>query len=100
MGGSREKVSSRPCVAVVLSSKRPFMPVSESNVVVHREFDNSYMGDRLEVQTAAVRGVLACRRMWLCLGKIEVRLAIVGDGRGRAVWLHGKGNQSSWLGWS
>ena len=63
MGGSREKASSRPYVVVVLSGRRPFMPINESNVAVHREFDSSYMGDRLEVQTTTVKGVLACRWM-------------------------------------
>ena len=37
MGGSREKASSRPCAAVVLSGRRLFMLVGESNVAVHRD---------------------------------------------------------------
>ena len=63
MRGLREKASSKPYATVVLSGRRPFMPVGESNVAVHREFDSSYMGDRLEVQTTTVKGVLACRWM-------------------------------------
>ena len=59
--GARERRLQIGFIIVVLSGRSPFTPVSESNVIFHREFDSSYAGNRLEVQMAVIRGILVCR---------------------------------------